>query len=87
MLSGIGMLFQSDRRAARREVVAAIHRNDGVMVRVAHDLGLERRYFYKVLYREQLWPEVDKARAAARERKRNPDWLTRTRAALRKKRK
>jgi hypothetical protein len=81
----IGALFRKDREAARAEVVRVLRRNRGEMKRAAIDLGLDRRYLFRILWRESLWHELDEIRAkvAAEDARAKADsWLGRARQAL-----
>jgi hypothetical protein len=76
-------LFRADPARGRAELVRVLERNDGCVLRAAHELAIGRRHLYKMLYREKLWSEVDAMRLAARRAKREPpSWMERTRAAL-----
>ena len=82
--TAMGRLFAAAREAAQREVQAVLERAQGNLVRAAHELGIHRRWLYRVLSRERMWPAVVRARSQAVRRHRdNADWLLRTRTALR----
>lgn len=66
--TGIGIMFDRDPFAAQAEILSAIESCDGNLVRAAHLLAVSRRHLYRLVYRAQLWADVDKARAAAEQR-------------------
>lgn len=86
----LGRLFRRDRVAARAEVVKVLRRYKGNLKAAAFDLGFDRRYMFRILWRETLWPELDAIRAAhPRVHARRVDvddaeWIASARRALRK---
>lgn len=68
--TAIGRLYFTDKAAWFREVEETLDRYSGNIARTAAELNVERRYFYKVIWREGdiLWPIIDRIRAAAIER-------------------
>ena len=80
--TGIGRLFRAERARGRAELLRVLIRNEGNVLRAAHELAIGRRHLYKMLYREKLWDELDAMRASAKKAKKEPTWLERTRAAL-----
>ena len=44
------------------QIVEAIRRSEGVLLRAAHELGIHRRWLYHLVYRHRLWPLVNEAR-------------------------
>jgi hypothetical protein len=82
----ITRLLAHDRQAGLAELVAVIDRCDGCILRIAHDLAMQRRQLYRILYREQLWDVVNDTRERVTlKAKQGPEWLRHTRAALRRK--
>jgi hypothetical protein len=77
--TSIGSLLRFDREAGRAELVDAIELAGGNLRRTAHFVGVRRRWLYELIHRENLWPDVERARAAAA----SPDWLVRARRELR----
>lgn len=67
----------------RREVLEMLETTNGNILRAAHLLGVGRRHLYKVIYREDLWDEVDRIRQQHRQHVDEPEWLKQTREALR----
>lgn len=65
-------------------LLTAISTCGGNIARAAHQLDVGRRHVYKLIWREDLWAEVNELRRRVRERRKNPSWLARTRAALRR---
>lgn len=55
----------------------------GSLLRAAHFLGIGRRHLYKIVYREDLWDEVDRIRQQRQQEQKAPEWLKRAREALR----
>ncbi len=82
--TAIGAAFRRDIDEGRRMLLAAVATCSGNLARSAHSLDVGRRHLYKLIWREELWGEVNELRSRARERRRNPSWLARTRAALRR---
>lgn len=74
----LGTLFRRDRAAARAELLDGIARSRGNVRRLAFLLDLSRRHVMRLLSRERLWLAVEEARA----RRREPEWLLRTRLAM-----
>lgn len=62
--TGLGELRARDPDAALEELKRTITRQHGNLVRIAKDLGICRRYVYKLVTWHDLWPLVDEARAA-----------------------
>ncbi len=62
--TGLGELRERDLEAALEELKQTIERQHGNLVRIAADLGICRRYVYKLVTWNDLWPLVDVARAA-----------------------
>lgn len=82
--SWLGDLFVSDREAARAHLVMLMRRYKGNMKAVAFELGFDRRYIFRVLWRESLWHVLDEIRAQHPRptRREDPDWLMKARRAL-----
>lgn len=81
--SWLGRLFRTDPLLARAYVERVIRRNRGVMRNIAFELGFDRRYTFRIIWRENLWPVLDEVRAAhAAETSDENAWLARTRKAL-----
>jgi hypothetical protein len=79
-------MLARDHEAGRAELVEAINRCDGCILRIAHDLVVCRRQLYYLLYSEKMWDVVNDARERATlKAKQGPEWLRHTRAALRRK--
>lgn len=66
--TAIGRMFRTEPARARVELAEVFTRNDGNMVRAAHELALSRRQLYRLTYRATLWEHVDEIRAARRKR-------------------
>lgn len=81
--TAIGRLFRTDEAAAREELERVLVRCEGNIVHAAHELGMGRRQLYRLIYRAELWPVVNAERQRRLMRRRAPEWLTRTREALR----
>lgn len=77
--SSIGDLLRADPEAGRAELLDAIELAGGNLRRTAHFVGASRRWLYMLIDRENLWPDVERARAVAA----SPDWLVRARRELR----
>lgn len=56
-------MFRRDPVRARKQLRAALEANDGNLVRTAPDLMMTRRQLYRLVYRENLWAEVEQMRA------------------------
>lgn len=76
-------MFRKDPDAARREVIETLELAQGKLARAAHFLNISRRQFYKIIYREELWDEVDRIRQQRQREEQEPEWLKRTREELR----
>jgi hypothetical protein len=61
--TGIGWLFRRDPARAVEQLRAALDAHDGNLVRAAPDLMITRRQLYRLVYRANLWTEVDQMRA------------------------
>ena len=60
--TGIGELFRRDYREARQIVLEALEATGGHAIRTAYQLGIGRRQLLRYLWRENLWPELDRIR-------------------------
>lgn len=84
----LGRLFRKDRMQAREEFLRVIRRYGGNVKAAAIDLGFDRRYMFRILWRESLWQELDnirakKTRSVAMRDIGELNWLDRARVACR----
>lgn len=81
-------MFREDREAGRRELLRILRRYNGSPKRAAVDLGIDRTHLFRIIWRENLWPEIDKMRAEAKLRGKvvDPDarWIAAASELLRK---
>ncbi len=62
----IGGLYRRNRAEAVAQMVEAIETHEGNLQRAADFLGLGFRQLYRYLWRENLWPVVDRVRLEAK---------------------
>lgn len=66
-MSAFGYMYATNREIALREIEDVLERCEGNVSRAAHELGVTRTYFYKILWRDgdTLLPIIDRIRTAA----------------------
>jgi len=77
--TGIGDLYQKDPALARAELVRVIGHAGGNLRRAARELVVSRRHLYRLIERDNLFPEVELARERAKAKQ---SWIDRARTAL-----
>jgi len=78
----MGHLFLYERERGRVEFIRIMRRHRGKITDVARELGFDRRYIFRILWRESLWHELDMIRAEFATAGSEPAWLRATKQAL-----
>lgn len=77
-------LLRSDPDRARAELIRIARRYRGNVSKMAIELNYDRAHLRKILWAQALWEQIDAIRAEAIAKGEGPDWLSRTREALKR---
>lgn len=73
--NAIGRLVRTDPTRAKAEMRAALERSRGCLNATAFELGIGRRWLYRLIYRLQMWPVVNEVRKRADEEPQEHDLI------------